>query len=248
MKKAVVFVVSFFVLLSFAQLCLHAKEVTFRWFGQSCFLIETSQNVRIITDPVAMGVYKIPEDIKPDIVTVSHEHSDHNQVDAVSGKPTVLRGLTSRGSDFADIDQTIKDVRIYTVPSYHDKSQGSQRGKNAIFVFEFDGIKVAHLGDLGDSLAPASVQKIGPVDVVMIPVGGTYTIFGKEADQVISQLNPKLIVFPMHFKTDSASFLPYTGEDYTKDKQNVKKAEGNTFKLDLSNPPPSLTYVVLNYK
>jgi L-ascorbate metabolism protein UlaG (beta-lactamase superfamily) len=248
MKKAIIFAVSFFVLLSFANLCLHAEEVSFRWFGQGCFLIETSQNVKIITDPMAMGAYKIPEDIEPDIVTVSHEHSDHNQVSAVSGKPLVLRGLTSGGSDFADIDQKIKDIRVYTVSSYHDKSQGSQRGKNAIFVFEFDGIKVAHLGDLGDSLTSASLQKIGPVDVVMIPVGGTYTIFGKEADHVISQLNPKLIVFPMHFKTDVANFLPYTGEDYTKDKKNVKKIDVNTFKLDLSNLPQSLAYVVLNYK
>lgn len=248
MKKVLIFVVCFFVLLMFANLCLNAKEVTFKWFGQGCFLIETSQNTQIITDPMKMGGYEIPEDIKPDIVTVSHEHGDHNQVDVVSGNPTVLRGLTSGGSDFAAIDQKIKDVRVYAVSSYHDKSQGSQRGKNAIFVFEFDGIKVAHLGDLGDALAPASVQKIGSVDVVMIPVGGTYTIFGKEADHVISQLKPKLIVFPMHFKTDSASFLPYTGDDYTKDKQNVKKADGNTFKLDMDNPPQSLTYVVLNYK
>jgi L-ascorbate metabolism protein UlaG (beta-lactamase superfamily) len=92
------------------------------------------------------------------------------------------------------------------------------------------------------------VQKIGAVDVVMIPVGGTYTIFGKEADQVIDQLHPKLIVFPMHFKTDSASFLPYTGDDYTQDKQNVKKVDGNTFKLDLNKTGDNLTYVVLNYK
>ncbi len=248
MNKAIIFAVSFFVLLGLANLRLHAEEVTFKWFGQSCFLIETSQNTRIITDPMKMGSYMIPEDIKPDIVTVSHEHFDHNQVDVVSGKPEVLRGLTSGGADFAAIDQKIKDVRIYTVPSYHDKTQGSQRGKNAIFVFEFDGIKVVHLGDLGDSLAPASVQKIGAVDVVMIPVGGTYTIFGKEADHVISQLNPKLIVFPMHFKTDSASFLPYSGKDYTKDKQNVKKVDGNTFKLDLNETGDNLTYVVLNYK
>jgi L-ascorbate metabolism protein UlaG (beta-lactamase superfamily) len=248
MKNAIIFAVSFLVLLSFANLCLHAEEVTFRWFGQGCFLIETSQGTQIITDPMKMGLYSIPEEIKPDIVTVSHEHSDHNQVDVVSGKPTVLRGLTSGGADFAAIDQKVKDVRIYTVPSYHDKSQGSERGKNAIFVFEFDGIKVAHLGDLGDALAPASVQKIGEVDVVMIPVGGTYTIFGKEADHVISQLNPKSVVFPMHFKTDSASFLPYTGDDFTEGKQNVKKVDGNTFKLDLSARGGGLIYVVLNYK
>ena len=248
MKKAIIFAVSFFVLLSFPNLCLHAKEVTFKWFGQGCFLIETSQDTQIITDPMAMGKYQIPKEIEPDIVTVSHEHFDHNQVDAVSGKPMVLRGLTSGGSDFASIDQKVKDVRVYTVSSYHDKSQGSQRGKNAVFVFEFDGIKVAHLGDLGDSLSPENISKIGAVDVVMIPVGGTYTIFGKEADHVISQLKPKMIVFPMHFKTDAANFLPYTGDDYTKGKQNVKKIDGNTFTLDLNNPPGALTYIVLNYK
>ena len=248
MKRVIIFIVCFFVLFSFANPCLCAKEVTFKWFGQGCFLIETTQGTQIITDPMKMGDYEIPKDIEPDIVTVSHEHGDHNKVDVVSGNPTVLRGLTSGGSDFAVIDQKIKDVRVYTVSSYHDKSQGSQRGLNAIFVFEFDGIKVAHLGDLGDALAPASVQKVGAVDVVMIPVGGTYTVFGKEADHVITQLSPKLIVFPMHFKTDSASFLPYTGDDYTKDKKNVKKVDGNTFKLDLDSPPQSLAYVVLNYK
>lgn len=248
MKNVIIFVLSFFVMLSFANLCLHGKEVTFKWFGQGCFLIETSQNTQIITDPMKMGSYLIPEEIKPDIVTVSHEHFDHNQVDAVSGNPQVLRGLTSGGADYADINQKIKDVRVYTVSSYHDKSQGSQRGKNAIFVFEFDGIRVAHLGDLGDSLSPANVQEIGAVDVVMIPVGGTYTIFGKEADRVISQLDPRLIVFPMHFKTDSASFLPYSGDDYAEGKQNVKKVGGNTYVLDLDKTGNNLTYVVLNYR
>ena len=248
MRTAIFSTLSFCVIFAFAGLVLHAQEVTFKWFGQACFLIETSQNTQIITDPMRMGLYMIPEDIKPDIVTVSHEHSDHNQVDAVSGKPTVLRGLISGGADFAAIDQKIKDVRIYTIPSYHDKSQGSERGKNAIFVFEFDGLMVVHLGDLGHELTAEQVEKIGAVDVVMIPVGGTYTIFGAAADKVISQLNPKLIVFPMHFKTDSASFLPYSGDDYTKDKQNVKKVDGNTFRLDLNKTGDRLTYVVLNYK
>ena len=248
MKNIIIFAFSFFVIFAFAGLGLRAQEVTFKWFGQACFLIETSQNTRIITDPMAMGDYKIPEAIEPDIVTISHEHSDHNQVNVVSGKPSVLRGLSSGGKDFAQIEEKIKDVKIYTVPSYHDANQGQQRGKNAIFVFEFDGLKVVNLGDLGHELTAEQVEKIGAIDVVMIPVGGTYTIFGKEADHVISQLNPKLIVFPMHFKTDSASFLPYTGDDYTKDKQNVKKVDSNTFKLDLNNPPDKLTYVVLNYK
>jgi L-ascorbate metabolism protein UlaG (beta-lactamase superfamily) len=248
MKNIVFFVVSFLVIFAFTGLGLRAQEVTFKWFGQACFLIETSQNTRIITDPMAMGDYKIPKDVEPDIVTISHEHFDHNQVDVVSGKPSVLRGLSSGGKDFAPIEEKIKDVKIYTVPSYHDANQGQQRGKNAIFVFEFDGLKVVHLGDLGHELTAEQVEKIGAVDVMMIPVGGTYTIFGETADKVVSQLDPKMIVFPMHFKTDAASFLPYTAYDYTSDKQSVKKVDGNTFVLDVSNPPGNPAYVVLNYK
>lgn len=248
MKTILAFALSFIVIFAFAGIDLHAQEVTFRWFGQACFLIETSQNTQIITDPLSMGAYKIPEDIEPDIVAVSHEHFDHNQVDTVSGVPSVLRGLTSGGEDFASIEEKIKDVKIFTVASYHDANQGQQRGKNAIFVFEFDGIKVVHLGDLGHELTDEHVGKIGAVDVLMIPVGGKYTISGKEADKVVSQLDPKMIVFPMHFKTDVADFLAYTGDDFTKDKQNVKKIEGNTFVLDVSHPPGKPAYVVLDYK
>jgi L-ascorbate metabolism protein UlaG (beta-lactamase superfamily) len=248
MKKTIIYIICFFIILVLANVSLPAQEVTFKWFGQACFLVESSQHTRIITDPVQMGAYKVPEDIQPDIVTVSHEHGDHNKVDSVSGSPVVLRGLTSGGKDFARVDQKIKDVTVFTVPSFHDSDQGQQRGKNAIFVFAFDGIKVVHLGDLGHTLSDDQIKKIGPVDVVMIPVGGTYTIFGEVADQVISQLRPKMIVFPMHFKTDAANFLPYTGDDFTKGKENVKKIEGNTYKLDLNNPPASMIYVVLNYK
>jgi len=248
MKNIFILVLSFLTLFVFAGNNLHAQKVTFKWFGQACFLIETSQGTKIITDPMEMGLYKIPGDIEPDIVTVSHEHFDHNQVDAVSGSPAVLRGLTSGGKDFASVEEEIKDVEVYAVPSYHDESQGKERGLNAIFVFRFDGLKVAHLGDLGHVLSAEQVEKIGNVDVVMIPVGGKYTIFGETADKVISQINPKMIVFPMHFKTDAASFLPFSGEDFTEGKQGVKIIEGNTFVLDISNPPGNPAYIVLNHK
>jgi len=248
MKNIGILGIAFLMIFAFAGRDLLAQEVTFKWFGQACFLIETSQGTKIITDPMKMGAYEIPEDIEPDIVTVSHEHFDHNQVDAVSGDPAVLRGLTSGGKDYAAIDQKIKDVRVYSVPSFHDDSQGADRGKNAIFIFEFDGVKAVNLGDLGHELTAEQVEKIGTVDIVMIPVGGTYTIFGETADKVISQLAPKMIVFPMHFKTDAASFLPYTGDDYVENKKNVKKVDGNTFKLDVDSPPSGPTYILLNYK
>ena len=248
MKIIGIFAFAFIMIFAFAGRDLCAQEVTFKWFGQGCFLIETSQGTQIITDPMKMGGYEIPGNIEPDIVTVSHEHFDHNQVDAVSGNPSVVRGLTSGGKDFAAVDQKIKDVRVYAVSSFHDDSQGSERGKNAIFVFEFDGVKAVHLGDLGHELTAEQVEKIGAVDIVMIPVGGTYTIFGETADKVVSQLDPKMIVFPMHFKTDVAGFLPYTGDDFAEGKQNVKKVDGNAFTLDLGSPPSGPTYIVLNYK
>jgi L-ascorbate metabolism protein UlaG (beta-lactamase superfamily) len=208
----------------------------------------TSQNTYIITDPLDMGDYQVPKDIEADIVTVSHEHGDHNKVDAVSGDPVIIRGLAEGGQACVQIDRTVKDVKIVTVGSYHDSSQGNERGLNAIFVFEFDGIRVVHLGDLGHTLSEDQINKIGKVDVLMIPVGGRYTIAGTDADRVVSQLDPKMVVFPMHFKTDAAMFLPSSGDDFVKGKQNAKKLTGNTYVLDLSNPPNSLEYVVLNYK
>jgi len=223
-------------------------KVTFKWYGQACFLIETPGGVKILTDPVSMGDYQPPGDVVPDVVTVSHEHVDHNQVDKVAGKPLVLRGLVEGGRDFARIDQTVRGVRVFAVPTFHDEQQGGQRGKNAVFVFEFDGLRVAHLGDLGQPLSEAQVKQIGPVDVVMIPVGGKFTIFGAEADQVVAQLRPRLLVIPMHFKTAAAGFLPYSAEDFAAGKSNVTRAAGNAFILDLSRPPAALEYVLTNYR
>jgi len=186
--------------------------------------------------------------VVPDVVTVSHEHVDHNQVDKVAGKPLVLRGLVEGGRDFARIDQTVRGVRVFAVPTFHDEQQGGQRGKNAVFVFEFDGLRVAHLGDLGQPLSEAQVKQIGPVDVIMIPVGGKFTIFGAEADQVVAQLRPRLLVIPMHFKTAAAGFLPYSAEDFAVGKSGVARAAGNAFILDLSRPPAALEYVLMKYR
>lgn len=221
------------------------KQVTFTWFGQSCFLMVTTENTRIIIDPVKFKGYKLPENIRVDIVTVSHEHPDHNKVSAVSGEPEVLRGLTSNGRKVAGIDKRIKDVHIYTVASYHSKAR---IGWNAIFIFEFDGLRVAHLGDLGLTLSPGQVKAIGEIDVLMLPVGGRHTISGAEADTVVNQLKVKRIVFPMHFKTPAADFFPYSADDFTKGKQNVKKVSRNTYVLDLNDLPGKREYIVLDYQ
>ena len=173
--------------------------ITLTWFGQSTFVLKTSTGLNALLDPTGPGTgYTIPTQSDIDLVTVSHEHSDHNAVSLAAGSPLVLKGLA--GNDWAKIDQTIKGVRVRTVGVYHDDSQGSQRGKNAIFIFDVDGLRLAHLGDLGHTLSPEQIKDLSPVDVILIPVGGFYTIDGKAAADVVNQLGPKIVI-PMHYKT-----------------------------------------------
>ena len=177
--------------------------MTLTWLGHATFLLATSTGVTVLLDPLGSGVgYPVDPVSDVDVVTISHEHSDHNNAARATGNPLVLRGLA--GSDWSKIDQAVQGVHIRTVPSYHDDTQGSQRGKNAIFVFEVGGLTMAHLGDLGHILNADQVKAVGAVDVVMIPVGGFYTIDGRTAGQVVEALNPKLIS-PMHYKTPALS-------------------------------------------
>jgi L-ascorbate metabolism protein UlaG (beta-lactamase superfamily) len=177
--------------------------ITLTWFGQSTFVLKTSTGLNSLLDPAGSGTgYNIPMQSGIDLVTVSHEHSDHNAVSLADGSPIVLHGLA--GNDWAKIDQTVKGVRVRTVGVYHDDTLGSQRGKNAIFVFDVDGLRLAHLGDLGHTLLPEQIKEIGPVDVILIPVGGFYTVDGKAATEVVNQLNPKIVI-PMHYKTADLS-------------------------------------------
>ena len=186
-----------------------------------------------------------------DAVTVSHEHSDHNNVALATVTPLVLRGLA--GSDWAKVDQTVKGVRIRTVNAYHDDKQGSARGKSAIFVFEMDGLKIVHLGDLGIKLDDDQLKQIGAVDVVMIPVGGYYTIDGKTAAEVVAQLNPKIAV-PMHYKTpalgaslagvlaDAEGFITAIGTS-----AQVERV-GKTVDISSTKLPAKRTVYVMNYQ
>lgn len=229
-----------------------ASSITLTWYGQSTFVLTAGANFKALLDPTGTGTgYKIPTLDQIDLVTVSHEHSDHNAVQLASGSPLVLRGLA--GNDWAKIDQTVKGVRVRTVGVYHDEQQGAQRGKNAIFVFEIGGLRLAHLGDLGHSLSPEQIQAIGPVDVILIPVGGFYTIDAKTAVQVIDQLNPRIVI-PMHTKTgDLAASLASVlapVDDFIKslgEKATVSEV-GQTVTIEKGSLPAKLTVLVMKYK
>jgi L-ascorbate metabolism protein UlaG (beta-lactamase superfamily) len=166
-------------------------------------VLNTSSGLKVLMDPAGTGTgYKIPTIDGVNLVTVSHEHSDHNAINLASGNPLVLRGLA--GGDWAKIDQMIKDVRVYSVATFHDGKQGAERGKNAVFLFDLKGLRLAHCGDLGHVLSAEQAKALGAVDILIIPVGGYYTIDAKAAAETIKLVNPKAVV-PMHYKTADLS-------------------------------------------
>ncbi len=164
----------------------------FRWLGHACFAIGLSSGKSIITDPFDETVGYPDPKLAADIVTVSHQHFDHNAVKMVRGEPKVVQEEGSHNLD---------GVTITGIPSYHDTAKGRQRGNNIIFVIEAEGLRVCHLGDLGHVLEPEQVKGIGRVDVLLVPVGGYFTIGAGEAVKVVEQLQPKYVL-PMHYKTD----------------------------------------------
>lgn len=175
------------------------------WFGQSCFKIE-GQSGAIITDPYGpmLGRLRLPEGLEADIVTVSHDHGDHNNVEAVKGKPKVIKSVGSF---------VIDEVKITGVATFHDAQGGERRGDSIAFIIEVDGFRVVHLGDLGHMLTSGQLAAIGKVDIVLVPVGGIFTIDAKGAAEVVRQLKP-IIVIPMHYKLENMDIpFPLAGVD-----------------------------------
>jgi len=212
------------------------------WLGHSTFLLEAADGTRIITDPFEAGSYDgavgyAPITDRADIVTVSHEHADHNAVDAVAGQPEVVRGSEP---------QTIKGIPIQGVDTYHDESRGQDRGRNTVFIMEVDGVRVGHLGDLGHLLSVDEVKTVGQVDVLLAPVGGYYTIGPEEAKEVAERLGAKVII-PMHYKTDVLGFPIQPVDDFLKLMDRVERLDGRTVEIvadDIANGPK---VVVLDY-
>lgn len=160
------------------------------WLGHSCFKIEGSKVV-VVTDPYEKKKvgFRLPK-VTADIVTISHDHLDHNAAKEVNGNPQIIK----RPGEYE-----IKGAFVWGIPTYHDEKEGKDRGTNLIFLFNIDGLKIAHLGDLGHKLSDDQLDRLGEVDILMIPVGGVYTIDAKVASQVISQVEPRIVI-PMHYK------------------------------------------------
>ncbi len=236
--------------------------ITISYHGQSFFILTTSKGKRIAFDPHFIKQYGKTDDertepgLKADIALISHNHNDHVQVQVLENFTEkgdkgvrVIRGLQGTGlkATWAVVNETIDDITIRNVPVYHDDSEGLIRGKNSIFIVEVDGWRVAHLGDLGHLLSPATVKRIGKVDVLMIPCGGIYTLNGAEAKKVMEQLKPKEYVFPMHYGTKE--FDPILSVDEFLDgqeKRQVAISDHNVLKLNKDAQRPRPLTVVLN--
>jgi L-ascorbate metabolism protein UlaG (beta-lactamase superfamily) len=230
------------------------KAAKLRWFGQSFFQLETSAGKRVVFDPHA-----IPEFgrhvVKADVIVCSHLHNDHTTMAQVE-EPKAARvfyGLeeTKKGRppEWKTIDEKVGQVRVRTVGTYHDANEGMSRGKNSVFVVEADGLVFCHLGDLGHDLTAAQVKAIGPVDVLMVPVGGVYTINGGQAKRVVEQLKPRRFVLPMHYAVPGYDETLLPADEFLDGQPNVKKLTNtNELVIPLDAKPEQPTVVQLGWE
>ena len=169
--------------------------MTIIWHGQSCFQITARRNkdeeTRLIIDPFSEEIgLKLPK-LEADLLLVTHSHYDHNNLKAVSGAPLLIN---SPG------EYEVKKVFIQGIPSWHDNKEGQERGPNTIYIMEAEDLRLCHLGDFGQKeLTEEQLEKIGDIDILMIPVGGVYTISAKEALKIMSQIEPRITI-PMHYQ------------------------------------------------
>lgn len=206
-----------------------------KWLGHSSFLITSSSGVKIITDPYTPGESLSYSEIKEtaDIVTISHDHLDHNNEKMIKGNPIVLRKSGE-----------VKGINFKTVPAFHDQVEGKQRGKNTIFCFTVDGIRFCHMGDMGHLPDDRQVTDIGEVDVFLVPVGGYFTLEPGDVDKVIENVKPKLVI-PMHYQTGKTK-LPISSVDaFVNGKKNVERYDSSELVIEPDTLPKSTKIVVL---
>lgn len=213
-----------------------------KWLGHSAFVLTAADGTSIITDPYVpesfSGAIKYgPIRETADGVTVSHHHQDHDGVCHLPGKPRVFEG---KGTFKAG------SISISGIDTFHDTSQGAQRGPNTVFVYEADGVRVCHCGDLGHVLAPPQAAAIGKVDVLLVPVGGTFTVDAAAAQRVAEQLAARVTI-PMHYKTDRLGFDIAGVDGFLQGGANVKRLGAPEVELSADKLPPEPEIWVLEH-
>ena len=231
------------------------KKVELRYLGQSFFVLTTPAGTRIAIDPHAIDQLGRPT-AQADLVFISHPHPYHMRLEAIENRATakVLEGIkvqppSAEGgpprSNWNPINETFRDAKIRTVGTYHDRMQGMERGKNSVLIIEVEGLRIVHLGDLGHALSDEQIQQIGPVDVLMIPVGGVYTLNGDRAKEVLAQLKPRRLVVPMHYGVGGwDEVLPV--DEFLDGLKNVRRTPAsNLIAIDPSEPAPKEPAIIV---
>jgi L-ascorbate metabolism protein UlaG (beta-lactamase superfamily) len=191
-----------------------------KWNGHASFTITADDGTVIVTDPYNSCKYgdEFTYDIvrdRADGAIISHEHADHSYAQGLTGSPKVLRGSGE-----------INGITVTGMMTYHDDSGGSKRGINTVFSLKVDEIRICFLGDLGHMLTKEQIKTIGPVDILLVPVGGTYTLDAEAASRLIGAIRPKVAI-PMHFRTKKCSF-PIAGVEVFLSRMNNVKRFGNS--------------------
>lgn len=194
------------------------------WLGHSAFRLEESTGTAVVTDPYHSSIgYGMPN-VEADIVTVSHTHSDHNNIEGVGGSPTVLNRVGA---------YEIGGVHILADKTYHDDQKGALRGENLVFKYRMDGVDLCHMGDIGEECNAFLVETLMPVNVLMLPVGGNYTVDAKQAKEYVDRLMPDIVI-PMHYKTKDCDLdIDKVGEFLDLfDDENIIYAESDSVEFD----------------
>lgn len=241
-----------------------------KWLGHASVLVTSDSGTKIIIDPYEPGYHAPPngtlayDDIEEsaDIVIVTHEHPDHNNVATVRGNPKIVRGAEIRGATAVKI----KGIELKGIPCYHDNAGGKLLGENTIICFEVDGIRICHSGDLGHQLSNGQVAELGRVDILLLcvgllvpvgepqfitneaglrePVYNQYIIDADVANQLYDQLTPKVII-PIHYSNDRCSFKLVGVDEFLKGRKNVIRIDTSEVELTQENLPATTQIIVL---
>ncbi len=208
-----------------------------RWHGHSCFEIDSG--VQVIVDPHnGRSIGLRPPRLKADIVLVTHDHFDHNAVHVVSGNPKTIKEVGT---------YNIQGLKIVGITAYHDTEQGAKRGKITMFKIQSEGISILHMGDIGHIPTSKMVDEIGKVDILMLPIGGTYTIGPSEAKKTAEIIRPKVII-PMHYKLPGLSLALQPVDNFTKQyPPDAKLFVGKEIEVTRSELPDSQEIWIFSY-
>jgi L-ascorbate metabolism protein UlaG (beta-lactamase superfamily) len=209
-----------------------------KFYAQSAFQVTADDGTRIMIDPFT-HTERIRYDAtfdEADIVLVTHEHGDHNNVDAVPGEHRVVRGVGT---------QAVGGKQFHGIGSYHDKEQGARRGPNTIFVFDVDGVRIAHLGDQGCELEPAQVAQLQGVNVMIAPIGGPPTLDTELIWKLAEEVQPNIFV-PCHFKTPEVDLDVITVDEFIAGKSNARQAGSSEVTLNAGDLPEPIEILVLD--